>query len=572
MDKRNQLLERVREDAESIIQLTQSLNFPIRQYLDETDLYALCEAISLDPDQWTAEDLEQILLLRDGLYELRHGLRDKGSDPDAEHSVDQVLAGMDRLYADFERALREVGKQELVAAQGHLTRLREGPRVSAETVHGQAEDLRAVATEVLTQAQITQRTIEINIFRIDRLDVNLEFLKNAKLNVKRLSASVFNIKLSLEQNVIFQGIFRFLSEGADRVLADLANLGRQLQKTYAQAKDFLTELSKLSETGGRFTRLVSNFLTQVFGDQPPVETVIDLKQQTALQTSGALLCGVMLDEKLALLGGRRGTKLLLDTSTMRVVDQARLGDNINDSAVFADGMIALGKSDGLELVPAIGQSSIREQAPYREHVNAVERMNWGALSEGEIITGSREGVVRRWAKVANLSQVKNAKLGRQIQKLRALGGELIVASKEELLLVDEELEVLRQIHLNFMIADLAIIDKDTLVVCGPGNIAHVNLAQGIYTRLITSANNIEYTSVSSLGDGCVCVGTESGKLLAMDFNSGEELGAVELGFEIRGLIPLKRRILAYGGAWNAGTAKSLAFVTWQKRELQAKPM
>ncbi|MHC2283176.1 hypothetical protein ACVME8_009819 [Bradyrhizobium diazoefficiens] len=106
--------------------------------------------------------------------------------------------------------------------------------------------MRAVATEVLTQAQITQRSIEINIFRVDHLNVNLEFLKNAKLNVKRLSASVFNIKLSAEQNVIFQGIFRFLNDGADRVLAELAALGRQLQKAYAQSKDFLSELSKSS--------------------------------------------------------------------------------------------------------------------------------------------------------------------------------------------------------------------------------------------------------------------------------------------------------------------------------------
>jgi hypothetical protein len=571
MEKRSQLLERVREDAESIIQITRRLNFPVGQYLDETDLNALCDALSLDPDQWTAEDLEKILLLRDGLYELRHSLRDKGDASEAEHSVDQVLAGLDRLYADFERALRELGRQELTDAQQHLTRLREGPRVSATNVQGSVQDLRAIATEVLTQAQITQRKIEINIFRIDHLDVNLEFLKNAKLNVKRLSASVFNIKLSLEQNVIFQGVFRFLSEGADRVLAELANLGRQLQKTYAQAKDFIAELTKLSETGGRFTRLVSSFLTKAFGDQPIPDTVIDLKQQTSLQTN-ALLCGAMLNEKLAILGGRRGTQLLLDTSTMRVIDQARLGENINDIAVFNKDTVALGRGEGLELVPAIGKSAGRDQAPYREHVTAVECMKWGALSEGEIVSGSRDGILRRWNKVANLFQVKNVKVGRQIQRLRALGDTLLVASREDLLVVDEELEILRRIHLNFLVTDLDVVDPDTLVACGPGNVTHVNLAQGIYTRLIGAANNADYTAIASLGDSCVCIGTEQGRLVAMDFNSGEELGMVELGFHIRGLIPLSRRIIAYGGDWNAGTEKSLAFVTWQKRELQAAPV
>jgi hypothetical protein len=173
--------------------------------------------------------------------------------------------------------------------------------------------------------------------------------------------------------------------------------------------------------------------------------------------------------------------------------------------------------------------------------------------------------------VANLSQEKNAKVGRQIQKLMAFGDELLVASREELLLVDEDLEVVRRIHLNFMIEDFDIVDDETLVVCGPGSVAHVNLAQGIYTRLIGATNNVAYTAVTALANGCVCVGTEDGKVVAMDFNSGQELGMVGLGFHIRGLIPLNRRILAFGGAWN-GPGRSIAFVTWQERELQPEPI
>ncbi|NOJ44726.1 PQQ-binding-like beta-propeller repeat protein [Bradyrhizobium archetypum] len=569
MDVRDQLFNRVREDAESIAQVTRGLNFPLAPYLDQTDLNALCDAVSLEPDQWATDDLERILLLRDGLYDLRQNLRDKGDNPEAEHSVDQVLGGLDRLYADFDRALRELERSELVEAQSHLTRLREGPRVSSAALEGEVQDLRAVATEVLTQAQITQRSIEINIFRVDHLNVNLEFLKNAKLNVKRLSASVFNIKLSLEQNVIFQGIFRFLNDGADRVLAELAALGRQLQKVYAQSKDFLAELSKLSETGGRFTRLVSSFLTRVFGDQPTPEMAIDLKQQTALSSS-PILCGTLVRDKLATLCGRDGTRLLLDTSTMRLVDQAKSGDTINDAVVFED-WVAAGTTEGLELFPSIGRV-VSERAPYRENVVAVAVMPWGALSEGEVITGSRDGTLRRWEKVANLSQVRSAKVSRHIQKLKPRGKEqLLVASREEVLLVDEDLEVLRRIPVNFMIKDMAVVDNDTLIVCGPGSVAHVNLGQGIYSRLIGATTTAEYAAVAVLADGTVCAGTEDGKLMALDFNSGEELGMVDLGFQVRGLITVDRRILAYGGAWNnSGRGKSIAFVTWQKRALQVE--
>ncbi|MBP1299808.1 hypothetical protein [Bradyrhizobium elkanii] len=65
--------------------------------------------------------------------------------------------------------------------------------------------------------------------------------------------------------------------------------------------------------------------------------------------------------------------------------------------------------------------------------------------------------------------------------MRAFGDQLLVASKEELLLVDEGLDVVRRIHLNFMIEDFDIVDNDTLVVCCTGSVAHVNL-RGASTR------------------------------------------------------------------------------------------
>jgi hypothetical protein len=37
----------------------------------------------------------------------------------------------------------------------------------------------------------------------------------------------------------------------------------------------------------------------------------------------------------------------------------------------------------------------------------------------------------------------------------------------------------------------------------------------------------------------------------MQLSSGEELASIELGFELRGIVPLGTRFLAYGGAWTA---------------------
>jgi hypothetical protein len=109
----------VREDAEAVAGLaTARTNVPLHEYLDQTSLNALCDSLSLEPDQWLADDLEKILIIRDGLYDLRHALRDKGDD--AEHSIDQFLSAVDRLYADLERALREFNQNDCLKRKGRL--------------------------------------------------------------------------------------------------------------------------------------------------------------------------------------------------------------------------------------------------------------------------------------------------------------------------------------------------------------------------------------------------------------------------------------------------------------------
>jgi hypothetical protein len=564
MDRRAELLERVRLDAESIMRIAQGgSNVPLDKYLDTTSLTALCDSLSLEPDNWQAEDLERILIVREGLYEVRNKLRDVGDD--AEHSVDHVLSGMDRLYADFERALRELGKDELSKAQEHLARLQRGPQVASKSVVGNVTVLQEAATELLTQTHITQRKIEVNLFRVDQININVDVLRNAKLSVQRLSASVFAIRLSLEQSIIFQGVFRFLTEGADKILTDLKALAKQIQASYKDAKEFISDFSKLAETGGRFARLLSDFLAQIFSDNPPTERSIQLKIQTTLQTE-AMLCAAPAGKNLLLLAGRRGQITLLDTSASRIIDQHRAGrDNINAATPFDTELMALGADDGLALVPHVGRQSTSIQAPYQEKVTAVAFVNWGAKgSRGAIVTGSQEGILRRWSMAGNLSQEGgNAKVRRQIHRIVVNDEEIIVGSGEDVLFVNENLEILRTVAMPFRVADMFIANKATLIVCGPGSIAHLNLAQGVYTRVMTASTAYNYTSVARLTDEIICVGTEEGKLFAVDFNSGEELGMLDLGFPLRGLFPFQQRLVAYGGNWNS-RGRSIAFVTWQQ--------
>src|SRR5258708_24832468 len=101
-DLREELLQRVRDDAEAIAQLANGgTNIPLDEYVDKVGLTALCDSLALEPEQWHADDLERILVIRDGLYKIRNQLRD--TDPTAEHSVERVLSSFDRLYADLER-------------------------------------------------------------------------------------------------------------------------------------------------------------------------------------------------------------------------------------------------------------------------------------------------------------------------------------------------------------------------------------------------------------------------------------------------------------------------------------
>ena len=172
-------------------------------------------------------------------------------------------------------------------------------------------------------------------------------------------------------------------------------------------------------------------------------------------------------------------------------------------------------------------------------------MEWGAEgSRGAIVTGSQEGILRRWSMAGNLSQEgQTLKLRRQIQKVIPNDNDIIVASGEDIVFVNEEFQTIRTVGMPFRVSDMFIVNTSTLVVCGPGSIAHVKSAQGVYTQLVTPSSVNNYTCVTHLADEIVCVGTEEGKLFAIDFNSGEELGVLDVGFPLPSMLPYQHRIV-----------------------------
>jgi hypothetical protein len=151
MSQKDELLNRVREDVRAISTLASGkMNVPLENYVDKTSLNALCDSLNLEQELWQVQDLEKILIIRDGLYTIRNKLRDDGDD--GEHSVDQLLFAVDRLYADLERAMRALNAQDVQNAQKEIAALQRTPQVDSHLVSTAVSNLRDEASELLTKA------------------------------------------------------------------------------------------------------------------------------------------------------------------------------------------------------------------------------------------------------------------------------------------------------------------------------------------------------------------------------------------------------------------------------------
>lgn len=549
MERRAELLRRVRDDAQNIAALADGgTNIPLEKYIDKVSLAALCDALALEPpDGWQTEDLERILVIRDGLYELRNTLRDHGDDK--EHSVDQLLSAVDRLYADLERAFREINQDALRKAQAEVAALQRGLHISTELVPGSADEMKRQAGEVLVTAHTSIKHIEINLLKIDRSNINFEILRNMKLSVQRLSASVFAIKLSLEQGVVYQGIFKLLTDGADRIVDELRRLLSQVRASYDTAAEFIGEVAALADKGTRFAKLVAQFLNKAFAQSDAKEKTVTTLRVHVNHQSEAILAAAAESSDRIVLAGKSGNAWTVDLASNRFVPRFRLNDGPVYSLAYLDKDHTLvGSEYGVEC----GGVSSR----FRERVVALTVAPWGAKgSHGAIITGSRDGHVRRLTLAGGLSLVSEEayeRIGKRLTCLVVSGLEVIAASEQELVFLNQQMHSSRpSIRAPFPVTGMTVLSKDTLVICGKGNIAHVNLASGVYSRIITASDDAEYTCVVGHSPEAFYFGTAAGRAGLMDLASGEELGSVNVGFEIRGIVPQGGKFLVFGGEWTS---------------------
>jgi hypothetical protein len=561
-----ELFRRVREDAASIAELVATgTNIPLEQYVDKASVNALCDSLGLDADAWKADDLERILIIRDGLYTLRHKLRDLGDD--AEHSVDRLLSSVDRLYADLERAFRELNQEALKKAQAEVAALQRGPQITASITAQTTTEMRKEASEVLVQAHTSIRHIEINLLKIDRTNVNFEILRNMKLTVQKMSASVFAIKLSLEQKIIYQGIFKLLTDGADKIVGELKGLLHQLQSSYDKAADFVAELGKLADKGTRFARLVAEFLNKAFARAESAEVrAIKLGMQVAHQ-GDAILAASADSKGRVILASKSGDAWNGDPANGRIVPRFR----VSHRAVYSlshveDELLAVGTDEGLEVI-GTGKNSEEYGGSFRERVIAIATPQWGAKgSRGTIITGSRDGFVRRWSlaggELTLYSSQAYEQVGRRMHCMTVTKDEIIAATGHDLVFLNRDMRTTRTTKVPFEVNGIDVIDNKALVLCGEGRITHVNLESGIFSRIITASETSEYSCVAARDVGTFFFGTTKGRVGIMELASGEELGSVEVGFEVRGLLPVVHKVLAYGGAWEK-RSRSAAFLTME---------
>lgn len=570
MDRRVELLDRVRLDAEALAQLASSgTNIPLNEYVDRTSLDALCDALSLDPENWNVEDLERILLIRDGLYSLRNKLRD--TDEEAAHSVERILSATDRLYTDLERAFREINVEELKAAKAEIAAHNSGPQLSASAAPNTTREVSNSAAEIMTRAHTSLRHLDLSLTKIDRSNPTFEIFKSVKLSIQRLSASAFAIKLTAEQTIIYHGVVKLLNDGADRIVAELKRLIDKIQSSYERASTFISELSQLADQGTRFSRIVGDFLNKAFVHLDRKEDVVVQLKVQVYHSGEAILCAAPEKDSI-LLVGKNGNAWTADPTTRQIRPRFR----VHDRAVFAvkaienefgGEVIAIGTEDGVQIL-SHGVAEERYRSSGRERVVSIVSPPWGAKgSRGTIVSGSSQGTVRRWTlaqdRLSQMDEQSYETVGRRLQCMTVCGRHVVAASQRELIILDHNMNTLRTVKVPYEVSAMDAVNEETLVMCGEGNLAVVSIAGGTYSRILTASEHAKYCCVAVRDPDTFYFGTEQGRVGIMQLSSGIELGSVEVDFPLRGIVLAGDKVLAYGGEWNrvGKPGRSAAFLT-----------
>ncbi|MBY5609924.1 hypothetical protein [Rhizobium leguminosarum] len=564
----NKHLNRVRQSAEAVAAiLSAPSNFPLNEYIELEDARVVTAAMSIDPSELTSEDLERLLLVRDGLYNIVTEATDKGAE--GEHSVELLINALSRLYVDFERAIKAQGAK-MTAALDDLNALQSTASAALDRESEAVARVKSEANAVISQTNITNRTINISIlnFDIGKVDV----LRNLKIDISRLSASVFAIKMQFEAGVLFEGTIKFLNDGVDRILKDIAAFAGQLGQAYRSGTELLASITPLLEKGTRFVKLIGSFITGFFDGSHAAGLPEYRFTPVTGYKSRAITSAVALESGTIVLGGRGGLMLTANPHSKQVVPQAiRFRSDVRCLDDLRNGDLAVGTDEGLVVVGALtNKPAVR--ASYSERVDALATPHWGGLGSA-IVTGASDGALRRWSLSGGLSQLRadvanrdmGQRLGRSIQSVIRWGSNVLVAAGEKIFVLDAAFEIEEEIQIDRKVVDMCQLSPETAIVVGTGFIDEVNLARGTFTRMLSVSPKSEYVAVGKLEEGVVVVGTAQGVVRAIDVKSGTEVGELNLDMVLRGLLVSGSRIYVYGGGWKS-EGKSVVAVDWKKAQ------
>lgn len=556
-------LQRVREAADNLDQLIDSANnVPLDNYVDLSDIRGLHASLSIEVEEVTIQDLERIIIIRDGLYNIVETTNDL--EENAQHSIGQLLHALNRLYVDLEALLRS--KYSIVEeAKATVAKQSETDQIPLSAGGPIAQNIINVSNEVINTVTINQRFIQINILN----GVNVDTLRNLKVRIQRLSASAFAVKVHLNAKVIYEGTIKFLTSGADKVLNDIKAIAEILRETFSSASDIVKSLEPVINAGTRFVKLVGGLITGSLSDDEPAMKEVSFKIARLMQSRCLTSSTVQKDGSVAI--GGRGIIVTVETSGKTSHIATESNQAILAIAEVGPTIYALGTQDGLEIWAPSHIGFRGQHASFREKVVAIAHQR--RKGTDTLITGSSDGGMRRWWRVIqDLEQVKDKemvtrdvvnRIGRSLQALVVKGSQILVAANNKVAVLDEDFDLEREIDLNQRINAMCVLSQNEVVAVGEGIVAVVDFSVGVFTRVLGVPAFVDYVSVVKLADNLIAVATAEGIIRAIDLTSGAESGEINVHMPVKGLAVAGRHLVAYGGEWNK-TGKSLCLISWDE--------
>jgi hypothetical protein len=195
-------------------------------------------------------------------------------------------------------------------------------------------------------------------------------------------------------------------------------------------------------------------------------------------------------------------------------------------------------------------------APYEERVIGVAYQPWA------IATISSFGDVRQWRlagdELIQRPGSRTISLGNSAQRICAVNDMFYLTSGDNVYSLNSKSDINKIAELGFRILDMCVVNETSLLACGKGGIAVINILSGTFVKIFGTSSKRTYHAVAAVDETQFFVGTDDGELYSYDGQSHIETGNINCDIAIAGLIALKDKLLVYGG----GKSKSRALMVY----------